>query len=250
MRRLVAAGQSLGALEALSELVATADVDPPPGRPWVSTDMVMSIDGAFTRAGTSGGLSSDADHALFIAHRSIADAILVGASTVREERYRRPVVSAEAADIRRRRHQTEVPDLVITSVSLQLGADTPLLEGEPPAPIIAHPACSDTSGAPPGLELIEVGDSEVDMAELLAVLARRGIRRVACEGGPRLLGQLAAADLIDEYLVTISPHLVGGARTGLLGGIEAGAGSFELHRVLRSGDHLMCSYRRNRGADG
>jgi riboflavin biosynthesis pyrimidine reductase len=208
--------------------------------------MVMSMDGAYARDGTSGALSSDADHELFIAHRNTADAILVGAATVRQENYSRPTVSAKAAEIRRRRGQSALPMLVITSSSLDLGTNTPLLRGNPPAPIIAHPARSDTSVAPEGFELIELGDTSVDLALLLSELAERGVRRVACEGGPGLLGQLAEADLIDEFLVTISPQLVGGAMVGLLGRARAAGLPFELHEVLCEENHLMCSYRRDR----
>lgn len=208
----------------------------------------MSLDGAYSRNGTSAALSSDADHALFIAHRSTADAILVGASTVRAEGYRRPTVSAEAAEVRRRRSQSAVPMLVVVSSSLDLGRGTPLLRGGPPAPVIAHPTRSDTSVAPEGVELIQAGEVTVDLEELLSKLFLRGVRRVACEGGPGLLGQLAQRDLIDEYLVTISPQLVGGATVGLLGGAHLEGLSFALHQVLREGDHLMCSYRRERGS--
>lgn len=236
----------MGGLGAIARMLTAADTDPPAGRPWVSTDMVMSIDGAYSMDGTSAALSSDADHALFIAHRSNADAILVGASTVREEGYRRPTVSEEAAEVRRGRSQSALPMLVIVSSSLDLGTDTPLLHGEPPAPIIAHPARSDASAAPEGFDLIQAGDATVDLPELLSELARRGVRRIACEGGPGLLGQLAQADLIDEYLVTLSPQLVGGGRVGLLGGARLAGLPFTLHEVLRDGDHLMCSYRRER----
>jgi riboflavin biosynthesis pyrimidine reductase len=82
------------------------------------------------------------------------------------------------------------------------------------------------------------------IADLLVELHRRGLERVHCEGGPGLLGQLAELDAIDEYLLTLSPHLIGGANTGLLGGAAAHE-RFLLHRVLRDGDHLMLSYRRS-----
>lgn len=246
MRLLAPSGPSLGGLDAITQMLTAEHTDRPDGRPWVSTDMVMSLDGAYSRDGTSAALSSDADHALFIAHRSTADAILVGASTVREEGYRRPTVSAEAAKVRRRHSQSAVPMLVVVSSSFNLGKDTPLLHGDPPAPIIAHPARSDTSAAPEGVELIRAGDVTVDLEELLSELFRRGVRRVACEGGPGLLGQLARRDLIDEYLITISPQLVGGAMVGLLGGAHLEGLQFVLHGVLREGDHLMCSYRRAR----
>lgn len=248
MRRLEPAGIPIDTPDAMLELLDADRVDPPPGRPWVSTNMVMSLDGAYSRGGTSGALSSTADHELFIAHRSIADAVLVGASTVRAERYSRPSVSPRAAEIRAARGQEPVPRIVITSASLHLPADTPLLDGSPPVPILAHPRTSDPAAAPDGVELLAAGEEGVDFAELLAVLGDRGVRHVACEGGPGVLGQLAAAGLIDEYLLTVSPSLVGGDRVGLLAGATPADADFDLHRVLRQSEHLMLSYRRAGGA--
>jgi riboflavin biosynthesis pyrimidine reductase len=246
MRHLEAGGTPL---DELAEVLAMLDADRPSvgsGRPWVTTNMVMSLDGAFSTEGVSGGLSSGEDHELFLAQRSLADVILVGASTVRAENYRRPSVSDEAARIRATRGQDPTPRIVITSKSLSLPDDVPLLHGDPPAPMLAHPADSDLGNAPGGVELLEAGNDDVDFELLLRLLSERGAGHVVCEGGPGVLGQLAARGLIDEYMLTISPQLVGGEHVGLLAGAEAQDERFALHRVLRAGDHLMLSYRRPR----
>lgn len=58
-----------------------------PGRPWVVLSMISSADGAITLDGSSGPLGSAADQAVFLhLHRS-ADAVLVGAETVRRDVY-------------------------------------------------------------------------------------------------------------------------------------------------------------------
>ena len=49
-----------------------------------------------------------------------------------------------------------------------------------------------------------------DVAEAVHDLARRGARRVVCEGGPTLNAALFEADLVDELFVTIAPKLAGG----------------------------------------
>ncbi|HEX7187353.1 MAG TPA: dihydrofolate reductase family protein, partial [Actinomycetes bacterium] len=46
----------------------------------------------------------------------------------------------------------------------------------------------------------------------------RGLQRILCEGGPSLLGDLAAAGRLDELCVTISPQLVGGDGSRILHG--------------------------------
>ena len=59
-------------------------------------------------------------------------------------------------------------------------------------------------------DVIIGGEHEVTAAAAVSALAGRGYREILAEGGPHLLGQLAAAGLIDELCVTISPVLAGG----------------------------------------
>ena len=67
-----------------------------------------------------------------------------------------------------------------------------------------------------------------------------------CEGGPGLLGQLHGADLVDEFFLTLSPNLVGGDMTGLLGRTAALLRPYTLHRVLIDEGFLLLTYRRVR----
>ena len=48
------------------------------------------------------------------------------------------------------------------------------------------------------------------VVDVLQDLARRGARRVLCEGGPTLNSALFANGLVDEVFLTIAPKLVGG----------------------------------------
>lgn len=246
MRILDAVGPDIDGFEEAVELLESDALEPAGDQAVVTSNMVMSLDGAYSAEGVSGGLSSEADHRLFLANRMLADVILVGAGTVRAEGYRRPSVRPAAAAVRARRGQEPFPRLVITSASLRMGTASTLGSGDGPAPVLAHPRSSDTSRAPEGFELMAVGDDELDVRELLAALAADGARRITCEGGPGLLGQLAAASLVDEYLLTLSPRLMGGDSVGLLGrsSPEADHEPMRLHRVMRDGDHLLCSFRR------
>lgn len=75
------------------------------GREVLALNMVLSVDGRATVAGSSRPLSGEADHALFLALRRAADVLLVGRRTADAERYRettrRPlrVVSREDVDL-------------------------------------------------------------------------------------------------------------------------------------------------------
>ncbi len=63
----------------------------------------------------------------------------------------------------------------------------------------------------------EPGDA-LDLAAGLAALAGRGLTRVLAEGGPSLLADLLAADLVDELCVTTTPTLVGPGPTRIVAG--------------------------------
>ena len=48
----------------------------------------------------------------------------------------------------------------------------------------------------------------------IALLRERGLDHLICEGGPHLSGAMAAAGLIDELCVTLSPAMGGEGRDG------------------------------------
>jgi 5-amino-6-(5-phosphoribosylamino)uracil reductase len=57
-------------------------------------------------------------------------------------------------------------------------------------------------------------------SEILDTLRRRyGVRRVLVEGGPSLVGDLLAADAVDQIFLTISPRVVGGDERTIAGAL-------------------------------
>jgi len=214
-------------------LIAADDRHPPAGRPWVMANMVMSIDGAYSRDGRSAGLSGDADRAMFAALRTLADVVLVAAGTARAEQYRRPASVPGHGSAR----------LAVVTRSIRIPDDQPFLSGEGPDPIVFHPEDADTGGAPAGVELRAAGTGGVDLREALASLHADGAGVVLCEGGPSLLGQLVGAGLLDELFVTLAPTAVGGDRVGLLGPNGPFDTSFDLHRLIEDDGFLLLCYR-------
>ena len=53
------------------------------------------------------------------------------------------------------------------------------------------------------------GEDSVNITDAVAQLRGRGDGRVLCEGGPTLLDELVAADLVDQLCVTMAPVLAG-----------------------------------------
>jgi riboflavin biosynthesis pyrimidine reductase len=186
------------------------------GRPHVVLNMVSSADGAISLDGLSGGLSGSADKEVFFYLRSIADVILVGASTAREENYGQPKLSDPLRAERAARGQRPLPRVAVTTRSMRIDWSSRLFSApDSPAglPLVICPASTPAELCAPAegvAELLSTGEGGVDFAAALQELGSRGVRLVLCEGGPTLNGQLLNAGLVDEICLTLSPVLVGG----------------------------------------
>ncbi|NEC25806.1 pyrimidine reductase family protein, partial [Streptomyces sp. SID8111] len=87
----------------LAELAAAyAYPEPGPGgpAPWLRANMVSTLDGAAQHDGRSQPISCAADMRIFGTLRALADVVVVGAETVRQEGYRPARARAEFAAAR------------------------------------------------------------------------------------------------------------------------------------------------------
>ncbi|MGW7369327.1 dihydrofolate reductase family protein, partial [Streptomyces sp. NPDC054841] len=99
----------------------------PSGRgAWLRANMVSSLDGAAQHDGRSQPLSSDMDMRIFGTLRALADVVVVGAETVRQEGYR-PARAREAFAARREAAgQGPAPAIAVVTSSLDLDFTLPL----------------------------------------------------------------------------------------------------------------------------
>ncbi len=207
----------------------------PAQRPWVRGSMVSTLDGAMRGIdGHSGSISSAADKRVFNILRMTADVILVGAGTVRDEGYR----------------PSRRPIAVVTS-RLDLPLSLPLLSertDQTPTTLVFTTAAA-AAGAPPGLaavaEVVACGRDSVDLGCVVATLAERGLGAIHCEGGPRLLGSLAAAGLLDEVLLTLTPLLLGGPEHIVSVPDGLGVGRMRATQVLEEDGSVFVRARRS-----
>ena len=227
----------------------------PAGRPWVLVNMVASVDGsAIDPGGLSGGLSGGADKAVFSAIRAVADVIVAGATTVVAEDYGPSRPSAPVRQQRLARGQAAVPRIAVVSGSLRLDPRQRLFRDSAPdaRPIVLTVDAADPArrtAREPVAEVHAVGEGRVEWDRALTLLATvTGARVVLCEGGPRTVAQLVAADLIDEVCLTLSPELVGGPgprlAQGPFGAVDRG---LVLDRVLTEDGYLFLRYLSDRG---
>jgi riboflavin biosynthesis pyrimidine reductase len=200
-----------GILDPYADLVlAPSDAS----RPWIALGMVASVDGAAAVDGRTQRLGGEADHVAFRALRDAADVVLVGATTVRAERYGPGVPDVSRQRRRAAKGLAPTPRMVVVSASADLPEDLPLLgpreAGTPPpvllVPVRPDPAAEARLARLEGrLEVRRAGGTDLRGQDIVRALEDLGARGVLCEGGPSLAGLLLGEDLIDEVFLTIAP---------------------------------------------
>ena len=227
--------------------------DPPSaeGRAAVRLNMVASVDGAISVSGRSGGLGGTGDRRLFLFLRSVADVILVGAGTVRAEGYGPALLANDVQEGRRVAGQSAVPPIAVVSRSCALDWESPFFTAAVARPLVVTVADAPAERRARAAEVAEVvlaGDTDVDLTLALVALGQAGVGSVLAEGGPSLNGQLAAAGLLDELCLTVSPRLVGGAARRILTGPDlAGPPGLDLASVCEEDGFLFLRYGRHEG---
>lgn len=209
LRRLLPEHAELTADELVHELrpweLATAQ------RPHVAVNMVHTTDGRATVDGRTAPISSVADRQLFHALRTRVDAVMVGAGTLRIERYGRLVRDEARREQRRLAGLQPDPLAIVISGSLDLPADLPLLQDPDSRVLVVTAAEHAIEGVAADVQYMRFADGGVDLTAALARLrADNRVRSILCEGGPVLNASLIARGLIDELFLTTYPQLAGG----------------------------------------
>jgi riboflavin biosynthesis pyrimidine reductase len=222
----------------------------PDGSCWVMANMVGGLDGSAAVAGRVAALSTPSDAQLFSAMRTLADVVLVGAETVRREGYATFTLSDDQVATRLAAGRTRLPRLAVVSRSLRLDWRSRPFTGPglPEQPLVltcrdADPDRLAEAGAV--AEVVVAGEERVDPARAVGELGRRGARVVLCEGGPRWLGELVAADLLDELCLSVSPVMGGDALPVSVSPPGAELRRFALRQVLFADSTLFLRYERS-----
>jgi riboflavin biosynthesis pyrimidine reductase len=174
--------------------------------------------------------------------------VLVGAQTVRAEGYR-PARAREAfAAERAARGQGPAPVIAVVSGALNLDFSLPLFT-EPLVRTVVLTAESAPAGplaaARKVADVIVAGEEHVDAARAVVALAERGWTRQLTEGGPRLLGQLAEADRVDELCLTLAPLLASGDAPRIAHSAASVAERLALVGLLEEKGFLFARYARS-----
>ena len=178
----------------------------PEREPWLRVNFVSTVDGAAQGSdGVSKSINNDADKRVFDALRRRAHCLVVGAGTLRDEGY-------------------DVPSMPLVVVSRSADIPPTLRDAPRGRVLMATVASSDGLAAARealgDVNVLELGEEEIDLVALKAALVDRGWTEQLCEGGPSLFADLLAAGVVDELCWTIVPTLTGGDAVRIATGAE------------------------------
>lgn len=184
-------------------------------RPFVSINMAMTVDGKITSARREEpGFASRLDKKTMDRLRAEADAVLVGAGTLRADD---PPLHVRDPEMKAHRRSLGKPEgliniVVTASASIDPGSrffKARHTQSRIVATVLDAPADRRERLAKVA-EVWTVGQEAVDLPELLRRLKARGIERLLVEGGGELNWGFVRDQLVDELYVTIAPALLGG----------------------------------------
>ncbi|MCA3749252.1 MAG: dihydrofolate reductase family protein [Rubrobacter sp.] len=171
--------------------------------PFVFLNAVGTLDGGAAISGKAGKIGGSADREVMRVLRSQADAVLVGAGTLRAERMS---LGSEG------RRSPEPLAIIITSTG-----DVPLENLLDPAPertVVLLPGSSTAgragsiSGKARTIPLPPDPSGKIELrTALLALRERLGVSRVLIEGGPKLFGEAISRGLAGELFLTVAPKI-------------------------------------------
>jgi riboflavin biosynthesis pyrimidine reductase len=227
----------------------------------VYANFVSSIDGIVALEGgsaPSGGIISgrnEADRFVMGLLRAFADAVLVGAGTVRAEggkalwtpEYIFPAAAKAYADLRQALRREKTPRLVIVCGSDNLDPSEPALEVGALVLTSTESAERLRTVLPKASEVRAISDTDpIGVDSIFDALHADGYRTILSEGGPQLFGELVSKDRVDELFLTVSPVLEGQSEQsfGLIRDVDFGRTPkrSRLLSVRRHESHLFLRY--------
>jgi riboflavin biosynthesis pyrimidine reductase len=236
-------------------------------QPTIVANFVSTLDGivAFGQGRTGGGLisgSHEPDRFVMALLRGMADAVVVGAGTVRGSRrhgwtssHIHPDSAGSIATWRAAMGLPPQPTTIVVSASGDVPLDHAGLS-DPDIPVVIATTPTGASrlratGMATHARIEPIGsDGAVSALDLAALAVTLGARLVLTEGGPHLMAAFVRSESLDELFLTLAPRLVGRTgpeRPGLVEGVALPPEStdwMDIVSVRRSDEHLLLRYRR------
>jgi riboflavin biosynthesis pyrimidine reductase len=216
--------------------------------------------GSKPSAGSELSGRNQADRFLMGLLRACADAVLLGAGTLRATpghhwtpEHVFPELAREFGELRSTLGRKPRPRLVLLTASGRVPVSHPAVVAGATILTTADGAAALQGRLPDSCDVLEVGKSgSVDMKRAVVELRQRGYDVILTEGGPNVVGDLIKANLLDEAFITVSPVIAGRdreVRLGMVQGVELLPGRGLWSRLLsarRHEDFLFLRYRLKR----
>jgi riboflavin-specific deaminase-like protein len=194
-------------------------------RPRVIANFALTADGKVsTRNLTPTGFTSKTDKRRLLEIRSLGDAVLAGARTVKTDRMSMRIT---AEDLRKRRSslgRAPEPLRVIVTNSGRIDISWKVFQTAGAAILVfsgARMSQAARASIAQRADLWVFDTPEVDLAATLQILrSDYQVRTLVCEGGPRLFRKLLEIDAVDELHLTWTPLIFGGLKAPTLIGVS------------------------------
>jgi 5-amino-6-(5-phosphoribosylamino)uracil reductase len=182
-----------------------------PDRPYTLLSCSVSMDGYIASAASRLLLSNEADFDRVDAVRATCDAILVGATTVRNDNPRLVVRSQARRDDRLARGLAPSPMKVTVTCRAELDARAEFFTTGETEKLVycARTSVGDARARLEPVATVVDGGPTVEMCGVSNDLAARGVERLMVEGGGTVHTQFLTADLVDELQLVVAPVFVG-----------------------------------------
>lgn len=183
-------------------------------RPHNTVILAMSADGKIADAARSPQLfGSPNDKAHLETQVALADAILVGATTLTSGGTAMRVTNPELLKQREQQGKQSQPVQIICSGKAEIDPQIKFFSQPLPRWLLTTPEGAKLWEQQPGFDriLVASGNNGIDWQAAFAQMAQLGLERIAVLGGGELVASLLAEDLIDEFWLTVCPLIIGGA---------------------------------------
>ena len=221
------------------------------GRSHVIVNMAVSVDGRInSRTRERFALGSEHDRRLMDVLRERADAVLIGAGTVRHDGHPMLLRYPDLVAKRKRRGESAHPVNVVLSGDLDLPVQR-FFAGDATKRIIfttRRATAARIRKFQRVAEVVVLPGKHPSPPRVVEELHKRGLKRLILEGGGEVHFPFAKAGLVDEWYITITPRLIGGRNSPSFldgeGFVKKNHIQLELVSLRRVKDELFLRYKK------
>lgn len=182
------------------------------GRPWLRMKVAASLDGKTAlNNGASQWITGDGARRDGHLWRARSCGILTGIGTVKDDD---PQLTVRAVETPRQ------PKKILIDSRLDVPLDAKIFDGSDVLIFCATAASEKLAQlADKNATVLQLPDErgKVNLAAMAQELGKRGCNEILVEAGSKLNGSLLSANLVDELLIYLAPHLLGENARGMFG---------------------------------